>query len=53
MNDKTIYSMMIKCLTWETGWYKFECQLIVVGLKFSSDAEEEKQVLQEIVIFVC
>ena len=52
MNDKTIYSMMIKCLTWETGWYKFECQLIVVGLKFS-DAEEEKQVLQEIVIFVC
>ena len=53
MKDKTIYSAMIKFLALETRWYKFGCQLLLVGLAYQDFplTQGQKQVLQETVIF--
>ena len=53
MKGKTIYYVVIKFLALGTGSEKPECQLIVIGLKYQDflDSEEQKQVLQETVIF--
>ena len=54
MMGKTIYSVMLKSLALKTGSQTFGCQLKLVGLllsRFSSETDEQKQVLQETMIY--